>query len=324
MVGGAFLLLALVVLLLLRREHSDREGQSADAILAGADNLAWLNAWIQARPLYVQAETLLQQQRRPDKALYARVSQVPAVSEWASTRQQIAALTADLSLPVAQDPETRLRVLTVLGMLETNYDAALARHTWTQVQKLAEQRRHYLLAARATGEQGIASFMLGDLKSAKKQVLTAWGVAKYLHDPAARVRYASVYGTGLNELQQYNQALKALNEAIKVATTTPGVAYPTIAISTSGPGILTSSYLSEIHLLLAWHDPSRWRVGPVLRTGSAVRSQLLQQSTKGLTPTGRSLTSFILHRATLLSKRTFSPGWVSLIPQTATTRRALI
>ena len=29
-----------------------------------------------------------------------------------------------------KDPETRLRILTILGMLEVNYDAAMARQTW--------------------------------------------------------------------------------------------------------------------------------------------------------------------------------------------------
>jgi hypothetical protein len=33
-------------------------------------------------------------------------------------------------LPEAQAPETRLRVLTILGMLEVNYDSGMARQTW--------------------------------------------------------------------------------------------------------------------------------------------------------------------------------------------------
>jgi hypothetical protein len=53
-----------------------------------------------------------------------------------------------------------------------------------------------LLASRAIGEQGIAAFLLGDISTAKKDVIEAWTVAK-VADPAARVRYASVYGAGL-------------------------------------------------------------------------------------------------------------------------------
>jgi hypothetical protein len=40
-------------------------------------------------------------------------------------------LTQDLTLPAARDPETRLRILTIRGMIEVNYDAAMARDTWS-------------------------------------------------------------------------------------------------------------------------------------------------------------------------------------------------
>ena len=50
-------------------------------------------------------------------------------------------------------------------------------------------------------------------------------------DPAAHIRYASVYGTGLVELQKYGEALGPLDEAIKVSKDKPEVAYPTIAIT---------------------------------------------------------------------------------------------
>jgi len=115
-------------------------------------------------------------------------------------------------------------------MLETNYDAAMARETWTQVESLALRQRHFLLASRAIGEQGIAAFLLGDMATAKKDVVKAWMVAKTA-DPGAHIRYASMYGTGLVELHKYNEALGPLNEAIKVAKDTRGAAYPTIAIT---------------------------------------------------------------------------------------------
>jgi hypothetical protein len=63
-------------------------------------------------------------------------------------------------------------------MLETNYDAGMARQTWSEVESLAKQRHHYLLASRAVGEQGIAAFLLGDIATAKKDVEKAWMVAK--------------------------------------------------------------------------------------------------------------------------------------------------
>jgi tetratricopeptide (TPR) repeat protein len=208
-----------------------RNPASPEALLKRADEMSWLNSWMAAEPLYRQAEIQFMQGHQLSKALYARVSEIPAHSESSiSVPVQIASLRSDLTLPEAHDPETRLRVLTVLGMLEVNYDSGMARETWTQVEDLAFRQHHYLLASRAIGEQGIAAFLLGDMATAKKDVVKAWMVAKAA-DPAAHIRYATMYGTGLVELHKYNEALGPLNEAIKVAKDAPGAAYPTIAIT---------------------------------------------------------------------------------------------
>ena len=115
-------------------------------------------------------------------------------------------------------------------MLEVNYDSGMARQTWSDVEALAIRQHHYLLATRAVGEQGIAAFLLGDIATAKKDVVKAWTVAKAL-DPGAHIRYASMYGVGLVEMHKYQEALGPLDEAIKVASKTSGAAYPTIAIT---------------------------------------------------------------------------------------------
>jgi CHAT domain-containing protein len=212
---------------LARRRNPD----APEALLERADKMSWLNSWIAAAPLYHQAELQFLQERNLSQALYARVSQMPAQSESSTTiPSQIAVLRRDLILPEAHDPETRLRILTILGMLEVNYDSGMARETWAEVEALAIRQHHYLLASRAIGEQGIAAFLLGDIGTAKKDVVRAWTVAK-VADPAAQIRYASMYGVGLVELHKYKEALGPLNEAIKVAAKTRGAAYPTIAIT---------------------------------------------------------------------------------------------
>src|ERR1035438_6461865 len=112
-----------------------RNPVSPEAILARADEMSWLNSWIEAEPLYRQAELQFTQRHKLSKALYARVSEMPAQSESStSVPAQIVLLTHDLSLPEAQEPETRLRVLTILGMLEVNYDSGMARKTWEEVE----------------------------------------------------------------------------------------------------------------------------------------------------------------------------------------------
>src|SRR5215469_15376570 len=108
-----------------------------EVLLKRADHLSWLNSWIAAEPLYRQAEVEFLRRRDLSKALYARVSQVPTHSESSTTIPiKIALLRRDLDLPEARDPETRLHILTILGMLETNYDASMARQTWSEVESL--------------------------------------------------------------------------------------------------------------------------------------------------------------------------------------------
>jgi CHAT domain-containing protein len=231
--AASIVLIPLVVITIVsvRSSSSKLDERDPDSLLKRADSLSWNNNWIRAEPLYHRAELLYAQQHRPSRSLYAHVSQIPPNAESSSLTATIFGLTEDLARPEAADPETRLRILTIRGMLEVNYDAASARSTWTQVAELARHLNHFELASRAVGEQGISAFILGDIGAAKKDVLEAWTLAKVLHDPAASVRYASVYGAGLVELRRYKEALTPLDEAIKITTTHPEVAYPTIAVN---------------------------------------------------------------------------------------------
>ena len=225
------LTLTWLAVLVYRAATRPRAG-SAEALLREADELAWSNDWSRAAPSYRKAEPLLLAQHNQAKALYAKVSQVPALMEVSSLPDQIWKLTQDLALPEARDEETRLRILTVRGLFETNYDAASGRSTWQMVEALARRRGHLLLASRAIGEQGIAAALLGDIGTAKRQVLTAWGLAKTVGDKAAIVRYASVYGEGLVELvHQYGEALGPLDTAIQVAKSDLAIPYPRIAVT---------------------------------------------------------------------------------------------
>ncbi len=204
---------------------------SPEALLEKADELAWLSNWIDAEPLYKQSELLFRQQHKLSKALYAEVSQIPPSSGSSNISELIWRLTQCLTLPEASDEETRLRILTIRGIVETNYDAAIARSTWAMVEDLANRRHHYLLASRASGEEGIAAYLAGDVTSAKRRVLKAWSVAKMFRDTAAIVRYSSVYGAGLVDLHNFAEALGPLDDAILRANSTPGMAYPSIAVN---------------------------------------------------------------------------------------------
>jgi len=211
--------------------HTSTDPESAQGLLERADALAWNNRWTDARPLYQRAQILFAHAGNAPKVLYASVSQIPP-DESVDIPATIWKLTTDLTLPAAADPETRLRILTVRGILQTNQDAAQAHATWSEVESLARRLHHYELATRAIGEQGIAAFILGDVFAARKQVVAAWELSKLERDPAASIRYASAYGAGLVAVNRYNEAMTPLNEAIKIANANPEVAYPTIAIYT--------------------------------------------------------------------------------------------
>jgi len=202
-----------------------------EVLLQRADDLSWKNQWVDAAPIYARAERLFAKENRPSQALYAHVSQFIPRVESEEIPVLLLELQQDQALPAAQEPETRLRILVIQGMIETNYNAAMAWKTWRQVQILARQQHHYLLMTRAIGEQGIAAFLLGDIATAKRLVVRAWLVAKYFHDPAAQVRYASIYGSGLVQMHRYEEAIHVLDRAIDTAARSPGIAYPSIAFS---------------------------------------------------------------------------------------------
>ncbi len=221
--------IALGIGIKMHRAPTDKE--SPDAVLARADDLAWNNQWLAAAPLYLNAEHLFRQEHRPAEALYAHVSQFIPRAESESLPDLIVELKHDLKDPEAQVLKTRLRILLIEGMVETNYDASMARTTWETVETAASQQHQYRLMMRAEGEQGIAAYLLGDLTTAKELVTRAWLASKILNDSAAHVRYASVYGAGLVEMQRYDEAMRVLSEATGTAERSPGVAYPSIAMN---------------------------------------------------------------------------------------------
>jgi CHAT domain-containing protein len=232
--AGIFALLVLCgvaigpILRFMRRHSPD----PLSRLLEQANEKAWLNNWIDAAPLYREAEALCIQRNDQSCALYSRVSQIPANSETASIASQIALLSPDLTLPAARDYRTRLRILGVRGMLEVNYDAAMTSATYSEIEKMALRRGHFLIAARARGEQGIADFLTGNIATAKKKVVYAWTVSKLFHDRAAQIRYASMYAEGLAQIGRYQEAQRAVAEAIRTAHDTPHAPYPSMAEST--------------------------------------------------------------------------------------------
>lgn len=224
------LVIATVVALFLKLEEVHfRLKTSHPNQLHAADELAWNNRWVEASTLYEELEERSRNEGNEAVALYAHVSCFVTRAEFEPVQPLLHELENDLNLPVAATPRLHLRLLVIEGMLATNYDAALAKRVWIRVEEDAINQQEYRLRVRALGEEGIADFFLGDVRSAKKEVTQAWLAAKYMRDPAAQVRYASVYGTALVELHRFDEAIHILDAAIAVASSHPEVAYPSIA-----------------------------------------------------------------------------------------------
>ena len=221
--------LALAYGVTLAPNFSFAPAQSAQGLLDRANTLSWGNRWAEAKPLYAEAAKQFREKGQNDTALYAEISEIPA-DESTSLGIQLLKLNEALTKPEAQKPATRLRILTIKGMLEINYDAGQALSTWREIEQIALRQGDVRLSSRAEGEQGIAAFLLGDTVTAKNKVIKAWGLSELEHDPAATVRYASIYGSGLVQIQRYKEALTPLNKAISIAKSHADVAYPTIAI----------------------------------------------------------------------------------------------
>ncbi len=91
----------------------------------------------------------------------------------------IAELNADLSSPAAAEPEIRLRVLEMKAKCEEEYDAGVAKQTFSEVERLALKQHKFYLASRASGEIGILAFTLGNIGEAAARVKRAYAIAKY-------------------------------------------------------------------------------------------------------------------------------------------------
>lgn len=203
--------------------------RSAEGLLARADHLAWNNNWLAAFPLYVESEQLFKKRGDQGHALYAHVSQVAVTMESNDLSLLIAELRRDLKLPEAAAPEVQLRIMEMKAKCEEEYDAGIATQTFAEVERLALQQHKLYLASRASGEQGILAFTLGNLADATSRVKRAYAVAKYLGDPAAHIRYAEMIGLGIEQLGRPKQALQFLDEAIAAQKKHPEVARPFVA-----------------------------------------------------------------------------------------------
>jgi hypothetical protein len=188
----------------------------AERLLADADDLANIANWRAAEPLYKRAEGMFHQQRNAPLELYAKVSQIPAYAESASTpiSEWLGEVKQALNEPAAANPRTRLRILEIEGQIENNYDATLAYKTWSSVEHLAAEQHNWTLENRAYGEEAIGLFLLGDTTGARKHAFLGHKKTYLLGDRYGRMRLAALIGAGMVQFNAYEGALTYLDQAI--------------------------------------------------------------------------------------------------------------
>ncbi len=125
-------------------------------ILKEADRLAWLKNWTRAEPLFAKAEQLFLDRRDPRNAIYAMVGKLRGQLPRLPIQQTSAQLADLLENPLVQnDPQLRLRVLTVKGDTDMDNDVDLAQRDWSEALELAKTLGDKAWEARATGELGV-------------------------------------------------------------------------------------------------------------------------------------------------------------------------
>ncbi len=156
----------------------------AERLLADADDLADVSNWRAAEPLYKRTEGMFHRQGKAPLELYAKVSQIPAYAESATTpiSEWLAEIEQALNEPAARNPRTRLRILEIEGQIENNYDATLAYKTWSAIEQLAAEQHNWTLENRAYGEEAIGLFFWvtsvgpGSMPSSDTRKHISWGI----------------------------------------------------------------------------------------------------------------------------------------------------
>jgi tetratricopeptide (TPR) repeat protein len=156
-----------------------------------------------------------------------------------------------LDNPLTQnDLPLRLRCLVVKGDVDLDFDTELAERDWTEALSIATKLNDPAWINRANGELGIIAFLHGDSRTATLRVAGALMQARKLNDVGAQIRYLTLFGNGLVELQRSEQSLGMFDEAIGLAKKTPGLGEPVMAHAGKATALVSLNRLSEARGLL--------------------------------------------------------------------------
>src|ERR1700726_364261 len=228
-------------------------GQSDDAerLLADGDRLAWLKNWQAAEPFFEKAEVLFRERGDKRNESYARISRMRGQLPSRVLFEISTYLASVLDDPLAKDDaRLRLRCLTVKGDVDLDFDTALAARDWTEVLSIAKHLEDAAWGNRANGELGIISFVQGDYRTGTVRVMGALSQATKLNDIGAQIRYLTLVGVGLIQLQRNEQAISMFDQALAVAQTIPELGQPVMTYAGKAQALAALGRTSEAKKLL--------------------------------------------------------------------------
>ncbi|MCI0348162.1 MAG: hypothetical protein L0Z53_01945, partial [Acidobacteriales bacterium] len=201
----------------------------APALLAKALHFADLYNWADAAPAFTEAEKLFAAAGDQRNTLYARLGRIRSNVE--REQQTLPMVSAQLAAELEDNPllqsdsELRMFCLIVKGDLDTEINTGAMRQDWQEVQTLAVKLGITKWQYRALAQLGLAAFYDADIETARKNVGTALAAATKAGDAGAQIRFLTMLATGLVESRMYEQALPYLDNALKIASATPGAGY---------------------------------------------------------------------------------------------------
>lgn len=223
----------------------------AERLIAEGDKLAWLKNWQAAEPFFEKAEVLFRERGDKRNELYARISRMRGQLPSRGLFETSTYLASILDDPLTKDDaHLRLRCLTVKGDVDLDFDTALAARDWTEVLSIAKRLADAAWVNRANGELGIISFVQGDYRTGTVKVMGALSQATKLNDIGAQIRYLTLVGAGLTQLQRNEQAISMFDQALAVAQGVPDLGQPVMTYAGKAQALAALGRAAEAKNLL--------------------------------------------------------------------------
>ena len=228
-----------------------QDQSDAAKVLEEAERLAWLKAWTKAEPLYAEAARLYSARGDRRNALFAEINRLRGELPRLAVPDVSQRLAEYLEDPIVQtDDVVRLRCLIIKGEVDEDLDPSLAEQSWREAQDIAQRINEPRWANRARGELGFVAFMQGDISAGIIAVGQAMQTARTNGDTPSLVRWLTLFGVGYVELGRAEQGLDFFDQALKVATTVPGLQTPVMTYLAKGDALIKLGRFDEAERFL--------------------------------------------------------------------------